>query len=150
VGWSSQQSARLHLEMDILSRYFPTFFLKDSIIPGRAVIEGTMRSNAGNEYLVRLHVPADLPNSVPIVEIISPVLRDRFGHSLVDLGTSYPMHLLKPENDAVRICHYSTSHWHPNITFSKVLLKIRAWVEAYEGHLDSGYAIDHYLPHMEA
>jgi hypothetical protein len=69
--------------MDILSRYFPTFFLKDSIIPGHAIIEGSMRSNAGNEYLVRLHVPADLPNSVPIVEIISPVLRDRFGHSLV-------------------------------------------------------------------
>ena len=113
MAWSSQQSARLHLEMDILSRYFPTFFLKDSIIPGRAVIEGTLRSNAGNEYLIRLRVPADLPNSVPIVEIISPVLRDRFGHSLVDLGTSYPMHLLKPENGACASVTTAASHWSP-------------------------------------
>lgn len=150
MGWSSQQSSRLRLELDILSRYFPSFSLKDSIIPGRAVIEGTLRSNAGNEYVIRLRVPADLPNSVPIVEIVSPVLHDRFGHALVDLGTSYPMHLLKPESDVVRICHYSASHWSPNITFFKVLLKIRAWIEAYEGHLDSGYAIDHYLPHMTA
>jgi len=150
MAWTSQQSARLRLEMEILSHYFPAFVLKDSIIPGRAVVEGTMRSNAGHEYVVRLRVPADLPNSVPIVEIVSPVLRDRFGHPLVDLGTSYPMHLLKPENDVVRICHYSASHWSPNITFSKVLLKVRAWLEAYEGHLDSGFTIDHYLPHMEA
>lgn len=150
MAWSSQQSARLRLEMDILLRYFPSFHLNDSIIPGRAMVEGTMRSNSGTEYLIRLHVPADLPNSVPLVEIVSPVLRDRFGHSLVDLGTSYPMHLLKPENGYVRICHYSASHWNPNITFSKVLLKVRAWLEAYEGHLDSGFPIDHFLPHMEA
>ncbi len=150
MGWSSQQSARLRLELEITARYFPSFHLNDSIIPGHAILEGTMRSNSGAEYLVRLHVPADLPNSVPIVEIVSPVLRDRFGHPLVDLGTSYPMHLLKPENGAVRICHYSTSHWNPNITFSKVLLKVRAWIEAYEGHLDSGFPIDHFLPHMEA
>jgi len=96
MAWSSQQSARLRLETDILSRYFPTFSLRDSIIPGHAVVEGTMRSNAGHEYVIRLHVPADLPNSVPVVEIISPILKDRFGHSLVDLGTSYSMHLLKP------------------------------------------------------
>ncbi len=149
MSWTSQQSARLRLEMDILSRYFPSFYLKDSIIPGRAYIEGVMRSNAGNEYVIRLHVPADLPNSVPIVEIVSPVLKDRFGHMLVELGTSYPMHLLRPENGMVRICHYSTSHWHPNITFAKILLKIRAWIEAYEGHVESGYPIDHFLPHMQ-
>jgi ubiquitin-protein ligase len=150
MGWTSQQSARLRLEMEITSRYFPSFHLNDSIIPSHAVVEGTMRSNSGAEYLIRLHVPADLPNSVPLLEIVSPVLRDRFGHSLVDLGTSYPMHLLKPESGYVRICHYSASHWSPNITFSKVLLKIRAWIEAYEGHLDSGFPIDHFLPHMEA
>ena len=60
--------------MDILLRYFPSFHLNDSIIPGRAMVEGTMRSNSGTEYLIRLHVPAGLPNSVPLVEIVSPVL----------------------------------------------------------------------------
>ncbi len=150
MNWTSQQSERLRLEMEILERYFPDFSLRDSIIPGRAYVEGVMISNAENEYIVRLHVPADLPNSVPLVEIMSPVLKDRFGHPLVELGTSYPMHLLKPENGVVRICHYSASRWNPNITFAKVLLKVRAWLEAYEGHLESGYPIDHFLPHMQA
>ncbi|MDO9099830.1 MAG: hypothetical protein Q7V53_03675 [Caldisericota bacterium] len=150
MAWTSQQSARLRLEMEILERYFPSFYLKDSIIPGRACVEGIIRSNSGAEYVVRLHVPADLPNSVPDLEIVSPFLHDRFGHSLVELGTSYPMHLLKPEGGLVRICHYSASHWNPNITFAKVLLKIRAWVEGYEGHIETGFPIDHFLPHMQA
>lgn len=147
--WSSEQQKRLQFERTVLSRYFPAFNWENPRSPGLASISGTIHANSGRRYDLHLKIPIDIPNSVPGLFVRSPhPLYDHWGKSLVEYGVSRSMHLLGPEHGYIKICHYHPSHWRPELTFYKVLVKGRIWIEAYEGHRTTGKPIDYYLKHQ--
>lgn len=149
MGWTLEQQNRLQLERNLLQKYFPNFLWYNPAVPGSAFIEGTMITNSKQNYKLRLIIPIDIPSSVPSLLIISPKpLYDRNYKSIADLGYSATMHVLSPINEYVKICHYKASHWSPNITFYKVLMKGRLWLEAYEAHRRTGLNLDYYLKHQ--
>lgn len=73
-------------------------------------------------------------------------LRDHRGKKLKDPSAS--MHTLGLRDDCTKICHFKESLWIPNNTLYLVAMKGRIWLEAYEGHLRTGRALDSFLPHM--
>ncbi len=148
MSWSSEQQNRLNREWDILKQYFPTFEFKNNGV--QLCLEGNMYTNKRNAYHVRLYVPFDMPNSVPDVVITSPYpLRDFSGKLLIDYNYSAIMHLLSPKDGYPKVCTYKSTHWNPNRTFYNVLIKVRIWLEALDGHKDTGRPLDYYLKHQE-
>ncbi len=144
MAWTREQQERLKVEKTILQHYFPGFEWKDPT--GNTRVEGWMNSNKGNQYSVRLYVPLDTPNSVPPAVVLKPYpLYDSWGKKLYDYGPSHSMHLLSPIDGYAQICHHRQSSWTPAITFYKVLVKVRVWIEAYEGHKLTGNPISHYV-----
>ncbi|MBL0047089.1 MAG: hypothetical protein IPP32_03220 [Bacteroidetes bacterium] len=147
MAWTTEQNNRLIKEKEILKKYFPNFEFKyyGTIL----CLEGWMYTNKKTGYHIRLYVPPDVPNSVPEVVIISPFpVNDYFGKSLVSYGTSSTMHLLAPRDNCPKICTYKATYWNPNRTFYNVLIKVRLWLEALDGHKTTGKPLDTYLPHQ--
>ena len=108
-----------------------------------------MKTNGGTNYKLRLYVPTDIPYSVPDVVIINPYpVTDYWGRSLVSMGPSADMHLLEPRDSCPKICTYKSTNWNSNVTFYKVLIKVRMWIEALEGHKRTGNKLDLYLTHQ--
>lgn len=147
MAWTFEQQNRLQKEKDILSKYFPNF--EFVYVSNRVCLEGWMTTNAKSWYKIRLYVPTDLPYSVPDVVIISPnPITNYYGATLVSLGASSSMHLLSPIDGYPKICTYRSSNWNSNITFYKVLIKVRIWLEAFDGHKATGNNLDYYLKHQ--
>jgi len=144
--WSDVQRKRLAEERAILQRFFPKFRW---ISPaGDTTLEGPMQTNSGQAYMIRAYIPVDYPNSIPGVVVLSPLLTDHKGQDLRAQGMSTLMHILEPTQGNLTICHYRPEKWHPQITLYKVLVKVRLWLEAYEGHKASGKTMDDYLKHQ--
>lgn len=147
MGWTYEQQSRLQKELDILAQYFPAFEYVN--VGGRLCIEGWMKTNGKVDYKVRLYIPSDLPYSVPDCVIIHPnPVKDFRGVSLVNIGGSSTMHLLAPRDNYPKICTYRSANWNANVTFYKVLMKVRLWLEALDGHKSTGNNLDYYLKHQ--
>lgn len=147
MGWTYEQQSRLQKELDILAQYFPAFEYVN--IGGQLCIEGWMLTNSKIHYKIRLYIPSDLPYSVPDVVVTVPnPLNDYWGNSLVGLGASATMHLLTPRDNYPKICTYRSTNWNANVTFYKVLIKVRIWLEALDGHKSTGNNLDYYLKHQ--
>ncbi|MDD3878329.1 MAG: hypothetical protein PHT69_17045 [Bacteroidales bacterium] len=147
MGWTYEQQNRLQREVDILNQYFPSFAFV--YIGSQLCMEGWLITNSKNNYKIRLYVPKDLPYSVPDVIITYPTqLKDYYGRLLVNLGASANMHLLSPIDNSPKICTYRSTNWNANITFYKVLMKVRIWLEAFDGHLKTSNDLDYYLKHQ--
>ncbi len=147
MAWSQEQQNRLNKEWEILQKYFPDFSFKT--YGSQVCLEGWMTTNQKNLYQLRLYIPYDMPNSVPDVVILYPnPIRDFYFKSLVDYGYSGTMHLLSPRDGCPKICTYKATHWNPNRTFYNVLMKVRIWLEAFDGHKLTGNALDFYLKHQ--
>jgi hypothetical protein len=147
MGWSNEQQLRLSKEKEILNNFFPNFNFVN--VGTNLCLEGTMTTNSRNTYKIRLYVPSDVPYSVPDVVIISPnPARDYYSRELTSHGASSVMHLLNPRDGYPKICTYRGTHWNPNVTFYKVLVKVRLWLEALDGHKRTGQALDYYLKHQ--
>jgi ubiquitin-protein ligase len=147
MGWTSLQQTRLKTEQGILTTYFPAFEWKNPTDSSKTTIEGNLKTNSGNIYRLRVYVPSDYPNSRPEMVVLSPHPLTGFGG--VNLNSSAPsgaMHILSPRDGYVSICHYKD--WLPNLTLYLVILKSRLWLEALEGHKQTGRPIDHFLSHM--
>ncbi|MDO9016923.1 MAG: hypothetical protein Q8S73_20340 [Deltaproteobacteria bacterium] len=146
MNWSLEQRRRLAAERTFLAQYFPALRWVDPA--GNTAIEGDLRTNAGNVYGVRVVLPPDFPDSQPDALICRPrPLPTLPGFSLH--LTSAAMHTLEGDGQGnVRICHYSAERWAANISLYKVVMKVRFWLEAYEGHLRTGQSIDAFLKHM--
>ena len=148
MSWSTEQQTRLNREWEIVKQYFPTFELK--YYGTQLCIEGWMYTNLKTGYKIRLYIPVDMPNSVPEVVIIYPnPLKDYSGKSLSDYSFSAIMHLLSPRDGYPKVCTYKSTHWSPNRTFYNVLIKVRIWLEALDGHKNTGKPLDYYLKHQE-
>ncbi len=148
MSWSTEQQNRLNKEWEIVKQYFPGFEWK--YYGTQLCLEGWMTTNQKTMYKLRLYVPIDMPNSVPEVVITYPYpITDNLGKALTDYNYSATMHLLSPKDGYPKICTYKSTHWNPNRTFYNVLIKVRIWLEALDGHKSSGHALDYYLKHQQ-
>jgi hypothetical protein len=141
------KKTRLEVEEQFLRELFPAFTIQDPYGPRRGVI-GQMHTNSGKRYALWLAL-GDFPNEAPQMYIVAPErLVAHNGQLLATQGGS-AMHLLQPDaHGHPQICHYNGQFWHPKVTLSKILMKGRLWLEAYEQHLHDGRAIEAFLPHM--
>jgi hypothetical protein len=146
MGWSNEQQLRLSKEKEILNTYFPNFNFVN--VGTNLCLEGTMYTNAKIAYKIRLYVPADVPYSVPDVVITSANAKDYYSRELTSHGASAGMHLLVPREGYPKICTYRGTNWNSNVTFYKVLVKVRLWLEALDGHKRTGQPLDYYLKHQ--
>jgi hypothetical protein len=147
MSWTTEQQARLNKEWEIVQKYFPSFGIK--AVGAQLRLEGQMITNSNTVYELRLYVPSDVPNSIPPVVITYPYpVTDFSGKNLVEYGYSGTMHLLSPQDGYPRICTYKATHWNPNRTFYNVLMKVRIWLEALDGHKATARPLDHYLKHQ--
>jgi len=131
---------RLALEKRIIDRFFPKSFVWTNPTAGTYVV-GYLRSNGGNHYRIKVCLPDDYPRSAPSAYVIDPPLRGQILYC-----TSAKMHTLGPdENGHPQICHCRT--WAVSDTIYMILVKIRFWLEAYEGYVRTGEPIEAFLKH---
>lgn len=148
MSWSKGQQQRLQTERQILKKYFPNFSWINPTNSDNTRVEGSVRTNAGNNYVLRVYVPSDYPNSRPNMVVTSPyILKGYGGKSLKEYGMDSSMHTLGTQDGYVSICHYRD--WLPNLTLYLVVLKGRVWLEALEGHKRTGKTMDSFLAHMK-
>lgn len=147
MAWTYEQQIRLQKEFDILSQYFPNLNLAK--VGTNDCIEGYMYTNDKSLYRIRLYIPTDLPYSVPEVVITYPnPVKDFYGKDLNSHGASATMHLLGSKDGYPKICTYKAERWNSNVTLYKVLIKVRLWLEALEGHIRTGQQMDYFLQHQ--
>lgn len=107
-------------------------------------VEVDMVSNNNRNYILRLHLPDDFPNSCPALAVVSPErIYRRNGEALPE--NSEEFHTLASHEGFPTICHYHPLDWHNGYWLHQVFVKGRIWIEAYEGHLDTGENLDYYL-----
>jgi hypothetical protein len=133
---------RLAIEKRIIDRFFPQSFVWANPTAGTYVI-GLLRTNGENRYRIKICVPDDYPNSAPSAYVVEPRLRGPTVYC-----TSAKMHTLAPDDDGhPQICHCRT--WAVSDTIYMILVKIRFWLEAYEGYCRTGEPIEVFLKHAK-
>ncbi len=138
--------ARLNIERTILEQSFSGAFSFLGMDGPAARLEINLRTSSGASFKLAIALQADYPASVPEVYVLSPLLlRDFLGQDLLAISPSHTMHLLKPRERHIQLCHYKAENWHPNVTLYKVALKCLLWLEAYQNHLQTGRPITDYL-----
>jgi hypothetical protein len=143
MPWTPAQQHRLAVERGILERYFPgKVQWIDPTISGQTKIEIEMISNSNQVYRLRAYVPPDYPNSLPDLVVASSP------RPMPDWGASDTKHTLGRRDGYLKICHYYSPRWDSQHTFYEIFVKGRVWLEAYEGHLQTGENLDFYLGHM--
>ena len=146
--WSAAQQRRLALEKQILEKNFQNIRWRNPTRKGATQVEIDFSTNVGGRYTLRLYVPDDWPNSCPDLTIAfsSKPIKKRNGDAMPTRNGQF--HTLNYLDGCLCICHFKPATWDANNTMYLVFLKGRLWLEAFENHLKSGYAIDHYLKHM--
>ena len=145
-GWSEVQRARLQTEKDILEQYFSDKVKWiEPTDPSKTRVELELKSSSDKTYKLRLYLNEDFPNSCPHMAIVYPNnLRTKAKRPIPLLDKSF--HTLGLTVDQfTKLCHFSPDLWTPDNTLYQVLIKGIMWIEAYEGHLQTGNSMDFYL-----
>ena len=145
MPWTPVQRERLAVEKDILDKYFPgkVEWVDPTAFTGQTKVDVTMTTNSDQVYCLRLYVPVDFPNSLPIMAVKSSP------RTMPAWSSHRTSHTLGHNKEGyLVICHYRSECWRPDHTFYEIFMKGRLWLEAYEGHLATGNSIDYYLSHM--
>ncbi len=144
TAWSPTQIYRLKIERDVLDKYFPNRVTW--ISPRQSTkVEVKLETNKNNSYTLRIGLPEDFPNSCPKLTIVSPKnLRQKNGQPLPENSSEF--HTLGAEGGCISICHFYPLRWNAQDTMYEVFMKGRLWLEAYEGHLNTGEPLNVYLP----
>ena len=145
-GWSETARIRLGYEKGILEEYF-----RDKVkwieptSPTKTRVELEMKSSSNKAYKLRLYLNEDFPNSCPHMAIVHPKnMRTRDNEPIPLLNSSF--HTLGLTVDGfTKLCHFSPDLWTQDNTLYQVLMKGIMWIEAYEGHLQTGNSMDTYL-----
>jgi len=144
----THRGKRLAVEQAVLAKYWPMVHMQDCPSGPNPGVVGTLRTQNGNTYTIFVDL-ARFPNVPPPAWVVAPTLLDSNGSELTSWGVSEPMHILGGNaTKGVQICHHGEHHWTTSLTLHHVLLKVRIWLEAYEGHLTHGLPIDHWLKHQ--
>lgn len=137
-------SQRLQMETLILEKYFPKKFRFENLGLSNELLDVGVKTQSGNIYRLNIKLDNDYPNSLPKVYVIYPLPLLNHNGSVIG-GASHSLHTLGNDGENIQICHYKSENWNPNQSLYKIVLKARIWLEAYEGHLRTGKAIDDYL-----
>ena len=146
AGWSEAQRYRLGTEKDILEQYFSkNVEWIEPTNPSKSRVEVKLQSNSNKKYTLRVYLKEDFPNSCPHMAIVQPRnLRSKNNLEIPLMDKSF--HTLGLTVDGfTKLCHYSPELWTSDITLYNVFMKGRLWIEAYEGHLETGNPMDTYL-----
>lgn len=137
MGWTESQRIRLSMEKQAIECLFPAFEVRNPVKDTYWI--GTLTTNAGKRYKVRIDIPHQYPEQPPETYIISPSpLFAHDGTNLLALGTSHEMHTFKSDNGYVKMCLYRSEYWSAEYTLISCLKKARIWLEAYDAHLETG------------
>ena len=147
--WAPAQQRRLASEKQILEKSFHSVKWHDPQRKGATKVDVALATNAGGRYTLRINIPTDFPSSCPELLLVSASkpIRKRNGEPLPEVSNEY--HTLGKTDGCYVLCHFRSKNWDANNTLYLVFLKGRLWLEAFENHLKTGYALDHYLKHME-
>ena len=145
-GWPEAVRLRLNEEKKILEQYF-----KDKVKwidptqPTETRVELEIKSSSDNAYKLRLYLKEDFPNSCPDMAIVHPRnIRTRDKRELPLLDSSF--HTLGLTVDGfTKLCHFKSDLWTQDNTLYQVFIKGLMWIEAYEGHIQTGNSLDTYL-----
>ena len=144
TAWSPAQICRLKIERDVLEKYFPGRVTWVSP-RGSTKVEVKLDTNNNHKYTLCIQLPEDFPNACPTLWIVSPKnLRQKNRQPLPENSSEF--HTLAAKDGCISICHFYPLHWNAQDTLYEVFMKGRLWLEAYEGHLNSGQPINNYLP----
>jgi hypothetical protein len=119
--WTPVQRERLVIEKNTLEKYFRLGIAW--IDPqNETKVEVVLKSNSDNVYTLRIYIPADFPNSCPILVVLQPkTLLLRNGSRLPE--ASYTFHTLPDCDGFHRVCHFYPPDWTPDITLYQVFMK---------------------------
>lgn len=144
MPWSGVQIQRLTIERQLLDKYFPGRVTWISPLHSTKV-EVRMETNNGKKYTLRVYVPDDFPNSCPKLVVVSPPkLLQKNGQPLLEVSDVF--HTLTAVDGHTTICHFYPPYWNAQNTLYQVFMKGRLWLEAYQGHLETGQTLAVYLP----
>lgn len=147
MSWSASQKGRLAVERNLLERYFPNRVTWFSPGNHNAHVQIRMTSNSNKEYVLRVYIPSDFPNSCPDMVMVSPLnLRKQNGDALPT--GSFVFHTIGERDSYIKLCHFIPRLWTADNTLYQVFVKGRLWIEAYEGHLMTGKDMDVFLKHQ--
>lgn len=135
---------RLQFETSILERYFSKKYKFENLFLPNELLDVGIKTQSGKVYRVNIRLESDYPNSLPEVYLVYPLPLRKFDGSEIN-GASHFMHTLSNDGNKIQICHFKRENWNPNQSLFKILIKVRIWLEAYEGHLRTGKNIDDYL-----
>jgi hypothetical protein len=130
-------------ETAVLNRYFANRFLF-TLDRRKEVLLVGVKSQAGNVYQIMIELSEIYPLEMPNAFIVYPKgLKNFKGKRLP--AFSHEMHILENDAKGVQICHFVPRNWNPNQSLYKVVLKVKIWIESYEGYLKNGKPINNYL-----
>ena len=139
-AFSPGQKQRIILEKNILNKYF----LGRVSWSGVKYVEITMQSNSNHNYKLRVYIAEDFLNSCQELVVVEPkIMKKCDGEALP--CPSYLFHTLSEKDGYIKIFHYILEIWTDDITFYQVFMNGHLWIEAHEGHLNTGKDISFYL-----
>jgi hypothetical protein len=144
--WTKEQRVRLASEKQILAQELESFWWEDLTTKGSTTVQGDYRSSSGNSYRLCVRIPANYPDQMPNLYVISPCPLKGFKDKPFNNNeSSHAMHTWFSDwNGYVKICHCKDEYWTASDTLFGVLMKGILWLEAFEAHRRNGKNIDNY------
>ena len=148
MSWSASQRQRLAFEKSLLEKYFQNRVTWiDPTEAGETKVEVLVTCSNDKQYILRVYLPSDFPNSVPPMIVKTPsmtTLKKRNGNNL----DGFDDHIYGVHDGCTQICHFKPSLWKDNNTLYQVVMKGLIWLEAYQAHLRTGQPLNVYLSEM--
>lgn len=137
MAWSAYQRKRLAFEKSAIDQLFPSFQVYQPT--SDTYWKGTIVTNGGRHYVIRIEVPENYPEQPPRTYIVSPCpLYTYNGQKLTKWGTSHTMHTFTPKGDWAQMCLFREECWSSEYTIVKIIKKARIWLEAFDVHRRTG------------
>lgn len=146
--WQPHQVERLAYERALLAKHMPDF----AILAPRADthVLGSWVSALGNDYQIRIDLPAGYPDECPSTYIMSPSpLLDHDGQPMTHYETSNAQHTWATDRPGcVKICTYRPESWDASSSVIQLIQKAMLWLMAYDEHQRRGTPINEILLEM--
>ena len=137
---------------DALVHMYFSQFQRVRLSDDDAYYQGDIASDVlGGQVTLRLQYMPTLPEVCPLLFVWNPIAiplnPEVFpGETINSKGCCHNFHTnSNGPGGRVSICHISASMWDPSMVYVQVLLKGAMWLNAYEGHLQTGQPISEYF-----
>ena len=150
MSWSATQRQRLAYEKSLLEKYFQNRVTWiNPTEAGETKVEVLVTCSNDKQYILRVNLPPDFPNSVPPMIVKTPsmtTLKKRSGNALHGIAD----HTYGVRDGCTQICHFKPDLWKDNNTLYQVVMKGLIWLEAYHADLRTGQPLNVYLSEMSS